>query len=478
MRIPLSLRAPALVAAAALALAGCNSSSSDDDSNIVLPPQTGTVGILFTDAPSDEFDRILLTVEEVRLLGANGNDDFLMWEGDETFDLLELTEFTDLFAVSEDVPVGEYEKIRLQIGGIELVELDNDGNVVRTEDVRPRGNGKLDLNPRGSFNVEADETLLVRLDVDARKSILLVQAGASDQYILRPVVFVDIDRGELRDRLVRLYGEVNAVDGEGIELCDLRRIQSDSSSRAWEGCVDVRFDNETGLFDENGDPLVINGLVGGELATAIGFFAPPENGTQPFDALVVQVGERGPNYPFQLTGTATSTVDANRRFDLLAPGQGLDVDEVAVALQQGTALISRDGQRLDDTDVVPDRGVTAEGVLSLNDGALKASLVLLDIAGDEAAEATLRGTLQTIDPLVVSTDDPPSDVCLTLADDVDVFQVSETDDGGTTTARVDADALESGQVIDAWGRERSDGCFEATTVIINLDDVDAANDED
>ena len=231
MRISLHLRFPALVAIAALALAGCNSSSSDGDGSIVLPPQTGTVGIMITDAPTDEFDQILITVEEVRLLGGNGNDDYLMFEGSETFDLLALTEFTDLFTVSDDVPVGEYEKIRLQVSGIELVELDDNGDVVRTEDVRPRGNGKLDLSPRGSFNVEADETLLVRLDIDARKSILLVGAGASGQYILRPVVFVDIDRGELRDRLVRLYGEVEAVEADEITLCNLRRIQSEQGRR-------------------------------------------------------------------------------------------------------------------------------------------------------------------------------------------------------------------------------------------------------
>ncbi len=479
MRIPLHLRIPALVAISALALAGCNSSSSDDGGSSIVPPQqTGTVGILITDAPTDEFDQILITVEEMRLLGANGNDDYLMFEGSETFDLLALTEFTDLFAVSDDVPVGEYEKIRLQVSGIELVELDDNGEVVRTEDVRPRGNGKLDLNPRGSFNVEADETLLVRLDIDARKSILLVGAGASGQYILRPVVFVDIDRGELRDRLVRLYGEVDAVDAEAITLCNLRRIQSDTDGRAYDGCVQVRLDDETGLFDPDGDPLVISGLTGGELATAIGFFAPAENGTQPFDALVVQVGERGPNYPFKLSGTATSTVDANQRFNLLAPGQGLDTADVAVRLQQGTALITRDGERVPDTEIIPDRGVTTEGVLSLNNAELKASLVLLDIGGDDVAEATLRGTVQTVDPLVVSTDDPPADVCVVLTDDVDVFEVSETEDGGTTTARVDADALESGQVIDAWGRERSDGCFEATSVIINLDGVDDPENDD
>jgi len=43
--------------------------------------------------------------------------------------------------------------------------------------------GKIDLNPRGDFEVTAGATLSIRIDIDADKSIKLHQAGQSGKCI-------------------------------------------------------------------------------------------------------------------------------------------------------------------------------------------------------------------------------------------------------------------------------------------------------
>ncbi|MCC5870407.1 MAG: DUF4382 domain-containing protein, partial [Gammaproteobacteria bacterium] len=224
------------VAGLGLLLAACGGSSSPEPTATTPPPTaapptapaTGTVGILFTDAPTDEFEEILVTVNEISLLGtAEGDEPVELFSGEQTFDLLSLRDFTEPFIFVDGVPVGDYEKVRLQVSRIQLVRSrDEDGVITDYEDARITGNGKLDLNPRGTFEVEGGQTLLIRIDIDAQKSVLVVGAGRSGQYIFRPVVFVVIDRGDLSDRLVRLYGTIGENFEGGFELCELRRIQN------------------------------------------------------------------------------------------------------------------------------------------------------------------------------------------------------------------------------------------------------------
>ena len=74
-------------------IAGCGGGGSSAEP-VVAPvtplPSTGTVGLLFTDAPTDEFESILLTVTDAILIGGDDKQEIL-FEGAEPIDLLNLT---------------------------------------------------------------------------------------------------------------------------------------------------------------------------------------------------------------------------------------------------------------------------------------------------------------------------------------------------------------------------------------------------
>jgi hypothetical protein len=460
-------------------LAACGGSSSPGDT-VVSPSQTtGTVGMLFTDGPTDEFDRILITVNEVSLLPADEDAAPVeIFSGEETFDLLELRDFTDFFAVAEDVPAGDYRKVRMRISNIDLVALNDQGAVERIEQPRITGNGKLDLNPRsgGPITLEGGDTLLIRLDLDAEKSFLVVRAGASGQYIFRPVVFVDIE-DELRDRLVRLFGTIGAIEESEsrFELCELQRIQG--AGTASNGCVMIRTDDDTGLFGANGLPIALSTLQTGDTATAIGFFVGERiNDLRILDALVVQHGPRldSGTSASRYSGFTTTSIDGNRRFNLRLdpPVQGLTEDTLDIALQAGAALITREGVPLQPADIAVGAEVITEGILIEDE--LRASLLVVNMDGD--AEQVLEGVLVAVDDRVLTITVELVEGCVRVAEDADITRIVPGEENGTVTGPITLADLGEGDLIEAFGLPAFDGCFEATSIIVDKASVENGND--
>ncbi len=150
---------------------------------------TGSVGVLVGDGPADDYDHIYVNVTRVSLIPGK----IVLFESaspaGHRVDLLAHREEDFLLGVKADVPAGRYEKIRLEVASIEAV-----GGPCALEMVK-LPSGKIDLNPRGGFEVRAGESLAIRLDMDANKSINLHPAGSSGKCIFRPVVFVDIKPG-------------------------------------------------------------------------------------------------------------------------------------------------------------------------------------------------------------------------------------------------------------------------------------------
>lgn len=477
-----------------LLLAACGGSSSPAPSASTPPPTatpptapaTGSVGIMFTDAPTDEFAEILITVTEVSLLPAgDGGERVELFNSEETFDLLQLRDFTEPFIFVDGVPIGAYEKVRLRISRIELVRTrDENGEIIDSVLARITGNGKLDLNPRGSFEVEGGQTLLVRIDVDARKSILVVAAGRSGQYIFRPVVFVDIDTGELRDRLVRLYGEVDEIADGQFALCELRRVQSNLQDEFSGGlvlpggCVDILTDEDTGLFDnESGLPITLADLDAGNLATAVGFFtaADPEAERRSLQALVVQRGDRA--LLTRVSGETATAVDGTGRFLLALPASnGTPADELTVALQSATAVITREGVRIPPADMGVGAELYVEGADATDPAELLASLVVVNEAGD--TELLLTGTVQTIDAdersLVLAAETGDRLVC--LSDDATITRVRPGEEGVISETVEFAD-IEAGQQIEAYGLPGVGGCFDATAIVIDETELEEETEE-
>ena len=162
-----------------------------------------------------------------------------------TPNLLALRDSAELLFDVAEVPAGCYDKIRLVVTGVELVRyarnddgtviyVDEDGTVV---DGPPEGmpapakgfpataklaSNKIDLNPQGTFCVEPGETLVLQLDMDAEKSIHVVEKRGGTEYNFRPVVFVTVldGGGDVLGRLVRLSGRVSGVGTDRFTLCE------------------------------------------------------------------------------------------------------------------------------------------------------------------------------------------------------------------------------------------------------------------
>ncbi|MGH7337048.1 MAG: DUF4382 domain-containing protein, partial [Myxococcota bacterium] len=181
-------------------LAGCGDGSS---TSVAVNSGTGTVVVVVTDAATDEFLQIWVTIRKVELIGAQGH--FTLFEGRRVFDLLSMRDDARLLSLGHEVPAGDWSKIRLHVEDVELIRVvarEDAGIIVECPDdvtpdpgfvcesIRPKvgGNGKIDLNPRGPITVRAGELVFVQLDLDAQKSIHIVETG-SGRFIFRPVVF-------------------------------------------------------------------------------------------------------------------------------------------------------------------------------------------------------------------------------------------------------------------------------------------------
>ena len=367
---------------------------------------TGSVAIAMTDGAAEDFDEINVTVVKIELLSDSGR--VTIYEGDKTFNLLDLADKAELFAIRDGVPAGRYSKIRLTLTKIELVKKDADGNVIDTAYPKLPGNGKLDLNPRGDFTVYSGETLVVQIDMDANKSIHIVGTG-SGKYQFRPVVFVDVISEAPFGKLVRLHGVIDDInrDDREFKLCETDvpvRLRDDEEDYQTRGCIQVDVVRAASIFDADGQPARFRDLVEGEEATVYGRFrreddsydreeaddtvidlASPDDGPTSSDSdgdreaarrhhemddleLVAEIIELGVEGTFQqLDGVAESLVDADDRFTMsIDPGQGFVAgSEVAVQLQQGTKIIfvTHDigqARRLGDDVVFLHRGRVAE----------------------------------------------------------------------------------------------------------------------
>ena len=91
----------------------------------------GGLTLLVGDGPRDDFDAIILTVDNIVLLGDDGQVDLALAEP-VIVDLLQLRNITELL-IDTEVPAGTYSKIRLIVSGLVLQVLDDAGNVVSSQ---------------------------------------------------------------------------------------------------------------------------------------------------------------------------------------------------------------------------------------------------------------------------------------------------------------------------------------------------------
>lgn len=433
---------------------------------------TGTVALLITDGPSEEFTEINLNVTKVELLSDSGR--VTLFEGEKVFDLLQLANVTEIFSLTE-VPVGSYDKIRLTLTSIELVLMDGSKEYPKLP-----GNGKLDLNPRGSFSVNVDTTLMIQLDIDAEKSIHIVKTGNGMKYQFRPVVFVKIITDAFDTKLIRLTGAVNNLDTAGgtFDLCEISAQQVMLTDNDLPACVMINtVDAPSSFFDAKGDPTDINSLTDGDIATVVGHFsfngpvASPlsidMNGNMMLIAEVIWTGEYA-----QVLGIARSSVVANAfEYDVI-PHKDYKVNgPVSTILDPGTKIFSRhDGRALSVDDIQNGVPAKVDGVFQFSADtvaeSLKAALIILDT---KVALTQLSGIIGDITPdyssIMLQTE--AGDRCINMVSTTKVFEITVDTDQKVSFRQVPGFALQTGQQASVFGTDDTNdsGCLKADTII-------------
>lgn len=510
-RVARNLSAFLATAIVAVACSG-GGDSPPADPGPAQPPVAakGTVGLLLTDAPSDELSAIYLDVVEATLIGDGGQQ--TIFSGTKRINLLDLDKF-DQPIIFGEVDAGTYTKIRLRIDNIELVR-ESDG-----ESFFPKlpANGKIDLLDSGGFDVLPGRTLLAEIDMDAKKSIHIVGTG-SGEYLVRPVVRVRIMDGGLPDKLVRLEGVVAEIfeDTAGsFLLCDADEGDS---------CVVVNLTEDGSVFDAEGLPTDFDALMVDDAVVAIGRFRHENdedgdsdsdvdsdsdsdsdhdsdgdsdgesdsdadsdsdsdsdlNGESDsdsdsdsdgdrvpvhleLDAIVIEIGGNAT----QVRGVAAGVPDDTGKFELTVS----DEESVVVQIQDGTKILPADDDG-GSADIVIGATLAVEGVVVEPDmegdpETLRAALILVD---DSTADDQIEGVIaEPLDPdarsFNLSTDG--GDRCVNLAEEASILFVTHGEDG-TESMEGEFTDLEAGQSASVSGEEATDGCFLGNEVVVDL----------
>jgi hypothetical protein len=478
----------------------------------------GAVAVFITDLPSDDFDRILVTIECLELIGDDGH--VTIFKGRETIDLKDLENFSDLFVYANKIPIGFYHKIRMCVTKLQLVR---DGTPPEVIDVRPPAGGKIDLLAKDAFLVVKGITLVIELDMDANKSIHYVATG-NGKYQFRPVVFVEVRETRVPAKLARVHGEiVKIIDDRTFELCSTVFMASRDVPDSSDGdeddagglgdrhrCLVVELDSDTSIFDLNGDPAEVDDLMVEDAVTVIGRFhlvdgnhddpvAMPLNSdgspasddqhrehrdgsggsdddsdrSPPDIVFLAYVIEIGPPGTFlTLRGTIASEVDGDEfAFDVASEQDLGDESVVTALLQTGTRIFSRIGVELDESRIVPDTRAMIDGVFGTvaAETLYKTALLMLDLRPDLGD--VLRGEIVDLDDeqrtmrLAVELDGDVVEECVVVPVEADIFIISEYDDVATRTEGSFED-LRVGWRSAAHGVSEDDfGCLVATLVI-------------
>jgi len=448
----------------------------------------GSVGIVLTDGPTADFAEVNVTITGVSLIpddDSDNNGHVVIFQGEKTINLLSLTDFSELFAISNEVPAGQYEKIRLHLkqpNGIELIKKDDQGNVIETIYPKMTGNGKLDLNPRGDFRVVAGQTLYIQLDIDANKSLHIVATG-NGGYRFRPVIFVDVIDHQFSGKLVRHFGYVHNLDMENnyFKLCDqpidlmgppAAEMGNTTEIDGMGACIKVVADDAS-VFDQDGNPADMSGTQDNDMLTAVGFVRSYEDDDLDVDdlndnsdheiRLYAEVIEMGDMDTFAVVDGTVAT-EPQTEADVFALSLE-DATEISVQLQVGTKVFSRSGQRLDYQSIAMGLTASVDGVYSAMDsGMLKSSLVIVDTAMIDTMEK-LHGNVLSVDNNIITISTSEGEKMIRISDDSSIFLMLGAD-GSSLSDMIDIMAVPSNAELDAYGHAANDGYFDADTVII------------
>ena len=147
----------ALTVLMTILLSACGGGGGSFDTTVSTGP--ATVGILITDAASDDFDEAIAHITSVTLLCEGGQQ--TIFSGSATYDLFQLKDFVELLAIDDNVQPDTCSKIRLRLDSLDLNVLNDDGTIDETESVAAKlvANGKIDLKSDEPFTINRGERI-------------------------------------------------------------------------------------------------------------------------------------------------------------------------------------------------------------------------------------------------------------------------------------------------------------------------------
>lgn len=429
----------AIVLGLSVSLVACGGGGSSDSEPF---PSTGTVALLLTDLPTDDLREINFDIVEATLIGDQGQQ--TVFSGNTRVNLLDLENYSVPIALGE-VTAGTYTKLRLQIENFEIVDKDGEKHYPR-----PPANGKIDLLEPGGIEVVPGRTLVAHVDMDANKSIHVVQTG-NGKYRLRPVVRVEFRLDGLPDELVRIEGRIASVaDGDpgSFVLCSLDNPDV---------CLDVSLAEGACVFDEDGmpiDPIDETTLAVDDMVVVIGTYSDGDGDGNPgLDAIIVEKG-----LAEQVKGIVTAAPDADGLFLLIDRG-GV---QITVELQPGcTKIFGANGEVLTPDALQVGQGIEVEGVTSGDPAAFRAALIVLD-SGDDPEQLSGTIAMPIDDPeFVLSTATGDVDVCVNAGATITVIADGSSTDGSFAD-------IQEGRTAYVFGElDMTDGCFDADDVVVD-----------
>jgi hypothetical protein len=407
--------------AATLLIFGCGGGGGDGSSTAGPEGQSdisggsGSVALYLADAPVDDFDHIWIKVSEIALIPcAEDGEPQVLFQSDEpqSIDLLELRDDNDLLlAIEEGVDTGEYCKIRLEVDG---VAGDIGGETIHFN----LPSDRIDFNPQGSFQVEAGETLSIRIDIDAAKSIHI----SGPNYNFRPVVFVDFDeideprpcrhllRGQIEELIYATSGQADTEETSEASVSEAEASETEASEtvdgdllgfrlKMFSGfsSVDVLLQEETVIFDEAGSSVGIDALAVDQVVGVKGRL----DSEGRFLAELVVIGS-----VVKVFGIVETPVDETGTFTLRPAGFSPVTGEgtIAVSLTDDTSIMMG-GTQVDKTMIQPNQHLKVVGKYDADAETLNAVAIFIKPSERTgiltAMEAVQGGSLLTIqvDPM-------------------------------------------------------------------------------
>ena len=326
------------------------SGGSGSGSGVGESSSMGTVAVLIQDAPTEEYKSIVLCISEATLEPAS----IILFESDSCvpIDLLDHQEKPFLLTV-KDIPAGTYDQIRLKVDYI-----DTEGGSCDDEYIKIPS-GQVKINPQRPIEIKSGDKIAINIDIHAKRSINLHPAGKSEKCIFRPVILAEIKNlGQIpsKDKCPRILKgtivSINEVEGEinGFKLSLLHDPENN---------IDIRVDENTIVFDENGDFTTPEALEVGQKVKVRGEIQEDATILSSF----IAIGEL-----FILHGTALTSLEANNgdlKFELgLDPFQAITDDSINVIVKNQTFILIDCNTEVTGDAIKPGVGVRAIGKLS------------------------------------------------------------------------------------------------------------------